>query len=74
MTMDIAKTAAELFDRQDTERIALAEAHLRERSITTRQALVEMWAAENRERTVTRRYQGLALAKIEAEQPWEASE
>ena len=70
----IFEAAAEMFDRQDTERMALVERHLRERGITTEQALVEMWAAENRERTVTRRYQRLALVKIAAERAEEGIE
>ena len=69
MTMDNDVTiGAELAARHAAERVALAARHLRERGITTRQALVEMWAAENRERTVTRRYQGLAMGRIEAEE------
>jgi hypothetical protein len=67
MTMEISDTAAALLERHDAQRLALAEQHLRELRITSRQALAELWAAEDRARDVARRYQTRALAKIRAE-------
>lgn len=54
--------------RQDAEQTELAQAHLRERDITTLEGLFALWAVEDREREVRRFWQRAALGKIQTEQ------